>query len=113
VPRQWEPVLVEANVSNEAGVSGAVVELSFRVNSSVWWNMSMAFNATTGLWTTTIPGQPGNSTVEFLIQAYNNAGNATSSTYTYNVKALLPGDINGDGVVDSSDLYIFGLNWGK
>jgi hypothetical protein len=27
------------------------------------------------------------------------------------VKVTIPGDINGDGTVDSSDLYIFGLNW--
>jgi hypothetical protein len=71
----------------------------------------MAFNATTGLWTTIIPGQPGNSTVEFLIQAYNNMGNTISSTYTYNVKALIPGDLNGDGIVNAKDLGILATYW--
>ncbi len=114
-PRQGEPVLVKANVSDEVGGSGlAGVELSYGVNGGEWWNNSMTLNATTGLWTTTIPGQSGNSTIEFYITAYDNAGNtATSLVYSFTVKALIPGDINGDGIVSTADLHILGVEWGQ
>jgi hypothetical protein len=112
VPIQGEPVLVEANVTEETGGSGlASVELLYRVAGG-WENMSMMLNATTQLWTGTMPGQPGNSTDEFVIKAYDNAGNtAASSAYFFNVKALIPGDINGDGVVNGQDLHILAQHW--
>jgi hypothetical protein len=115
MPRQGEPVLVKANVSDEGGGSGiARVELSYRADAGAWWNESMTLNATTQLWTATIPAQIGNTTIEFLLKAYDNAGNtATSTTYTFNVKALIAGDINGDGIVNIMDATLVGLNWLK
>jgi len=46
-----------------------------------------------------------------IARAYYNVGNTTSSVYTYNVRALIPGDLNGDGVVNARDLSIRSGNW--
>jgi hypothetical protein len=117
VPRQGEPVLIDVNATEESGGSYfklTTMGLSYRAGSGVWWSAPMTLNATTRLWTITIPGQPGNSTVEFYCEALDNAGNLVTSTlYTYNVKALIPGDINGDGVVNGQDLHILAQNWGR
>lgn len=114
-PRQGEPVLVMANITEEESGSGiSLVELSYRVNSGEWWNVSMTFNATISLWTAIIPGQLGNATVEFFIKAQDVAGNQRNSTlFTYNVKPLIVGDINGDGKVNMRDIGLVGRHFGE
>jgi hypothetical protein len=120
-PRINEPVCVSVNVTDdESPIPSGVdkVLLWYRVDGGEWWTtkmtLTMMYNATSGNWTTIIPPQPGNSTVEFFIQAYDKAGNSnTSSIYTYDVKWLQPGDINGDGIVDIEDIYTVALNYGK
>jgi hypothetical protein len=113
--RTNEPVLVTANVYEPANASGvANVLLSYRANNSEWWNTTMLYNATSHLWTVTIPGQLGNITIEFCIRAQDKAGNlSTSPICAYNVKALIIGDVNGDGVVDGSDLIIVARHYGE
>jgi len=119
--RTNEPVRVSVNVTdNESPMPSGVdrVLLFYRVNSSEWWNTTMTlitmYNETSGNWNVTIPAQPANSTVEFFIQAYDKAGNWNmSSTYSYTVKWLTLGDINGDGKTDMKDIYIVARNFGK
>jgi hypothetical protein len=105
VPRQGEPVLVMANVSDEAGGSGLdTVELHYRVNGGEWANVSMTYSEDTW-WNTTMPGQPGNSTVEFYVTATDNAGNTSATGIdSYVVNPFLLGDLNGDGKVDMKDI---------
>jgi hypothetical protein len=75
----------------------------------------MTYNSTTQLWTQTIPGQSNNTdAVEFFIQAYDNLGNMEiSSLCTFQIKHLLPGDMNGNGSVDLSDLVIMAQHYGQ
>jgi hypothetical protein len=110
-----EPILVTANITdpaNETGVAGA--QLSYRVDGSEWWNTSMGYNATSGLWATVIPRQAGSTAVEFFMRASDNAGNtATSSVYAFNVEALITGDQNGDGKVDIFDVVLCTGHYGQ
>lgn len=49
----------------------------------------------------------GNSSVEFCVLASDRAGNLnTSQSYSYNVRSLPTGDINGDGVTDMADISL-------
>jgi hypothetical protein len=74
----------------------------------------MSYNSTLGLWTTILPGQRGNATVEFYITASDNAGNlAASYLHSFSVKALITGDINGDGAVTILDVVLCTANYGK
>ena len=74
----------------------------------------MMYNLTMGLWITLIGGQEGNTTVEFFITAMNDIGEVTLSTiYSYDVKALPIGDINGDGTVNMQDIFIITLYFGE
>ena len=101
-PRMNEPVLVNLNVT-VPDVEYAV--LSFRRPSEEWYKVSMVFNATTALWTQTIPGQARNGTIEFFVEFWYGGGNSyATSTYTFKVKDLPAGDVNGDGVVNMKDI---------
>lgn len=115
LPRQWEPIDVMANVSDEAGGSGlAFVGLCYRVNSSEWWNVTMTFNETSGFWTTTIPGQLGGSHVEFYVVTLDKAGNAnTGGVDSYYARTLPIGDINGDGKVGPADFAQLSAHYGQ
>lgn len=98
-----ESVLVKVNVT------GFVVEqvvLKFRKQGEQWFNVSMLFNGTEGFWTQTIPAQTENCTVEFFAEAYDELGASTvSSVYSFRVKALPLGDLNGDNYVGIDDIY--------
>jgi hypothetical protein len=94
-----------ANVSDESGGSGLdSVVLHFRINDGEWANVSMVFREDTW-WSTTMPGQLGNSTLEFYVTATDNAGNSsTTGIDSYVVVPFLLGDINGDGIVNMWDI---------
>lgn len=110
--RPNEPVTVTANVTDFNGVGAST--LCYRANGGSWWNTTMHYNSSTSLWTATIPGQQGNSTVEFFIIASDTFGaTSQSSTYSYDVQPLLLGDLNGDGVVGILDVVLCTGNYGK
>jgi len=111
IPRSGEPVHVSAKITGLRQLHRVL--LCYRSDEGEWWNTTMILKATTHLWTTTIPGQLGNATVEFFLEAFDKIGNkSTSPLYAYTVRALLSGDINGDGKVDASDLFDLSENYG-
>jgi hypothetical protein len=94
------------NVSDATNASGiATVLLSYRGDSGKWWNTTMDYNPTSGLWETTIPAQCNTTnTVEFLIDARDNAGNTATLAQNFGITPVLAGDINGDGKIDMKDI---------
>lgn len=113
--RAGEPVQVTVSILEPVNASGGdEALLSYRVDEGAWWNTTMMFNETNGLWTCAIPGQLQNSNVEFFVEVKDLAGNSnTSSTIVYDVSASLIGDIDGDGDVDIFDIVMTAYNYGK
>jgi hypothetical protein len=120
-PRINEPVRVSVNVTDDSSPFPSGVDkvlLFYRVNGGEWWNTTMPllkmYSPMSGNWTTMIPPEPGNSTVEFYIVAYDKAGNIKqSSTLTYQVRDLPPADVNGDGTVDIKDILLVTKHYGE
>jgi len=112
VPRQGEPVYVEANITGLTEYGKVLI--SYRSSGSPWWNTTLTYNTTSTLWETVIPGQAGNATVEFFIRAFNDVRSIeTSPFYSFAVKSLFAGDINGDGKVNILDAIVLAGNFGK
>jgi hypothetical protein len=86
-----QPVKVSVSVTDlESGVKN--VTLSYSTNDGPWTNISMNYNAATGLYEATIPGQPSGTTVKYMITAYDNAGNlaVNDNAGTYHVFTVIP-----------------------
>lgn len=112
VPRHNEPVVVWANVTDVGGID--FVNLHYRSDGGEWWNTSMVFNVTEGLWMTTIPGHPGNTTIELKITASDLIGNiGETPIVSYMVQHLLVGDLDGNGLVDIFDIVLAADNYGE
>ena len=106
-----EAVIVKANLS---GFAVGDVVFRFRRQDQDWFNTTMLYNTTDELWTQTIPAQNQNCTMEFLLDVRDTEGLIiTSSTYSFYVKPLPTGDINGDGTTNMRDIQICILNFGK
>ena len=90
-PSTDEWVTVTAKVSDPQPGSGVQnVTLWYR-NTTMddWQHVPMSLNVTSGNWTTTIPAQSMETTIEFYIEALDNVGNkaVTDEIYEYNVIA--------------------------
>jgi len=74
-----QPAKVSVNATDIlSGVKN--VTLSYTINDGdTWTNITMNYNASTGLYETTIPGQPAGTLVKYKIIAYNNAENQASN----------------------------------
>jgi len=72
-------------------------------------------NSTTITFTWNTTGVPyGNYTISVNATTIPGETNTVDNTYTYGtIKITIPGDINGDRVVDSTDQGILGLAWGS
>jgi len=67
--------------------------LSYNLNYSlIWIDLPMTFNTTTGLYESTIPGQPAGTVVKYRIVAYDNAGNyeVEDNSGQYYVYTVIP-----------------------
>jgi hypothetical protein len=110
--RPNEPVTVTANITDQNNVASSI--LCYRTNGGAWWNTTMSYNSSTSLYAATIPGQQGNSTVEFFVIATDILGaTVQSSTYSYDVQPLLLGDVNGDGKVSILDVVLITGHYGQ
>ena len=70
----FQNVSVSVNVTDyESGMKN--VTLYYRFNSSSWKANPMIFNSTTSLYETVIPGFDEGTKIEYMIIAYDNAGN--------------------------------------
>lgn len=109
-----EPTQVIMNISQTVYNLSSVL-FHYRVDAGEWWNTTMTYNSTGQLWELTIPGQSNStSTVEFFIEAYDNVGiAATSETFSYPIKHLPVGDLNGDFKVDGKDIATAALHYGE
>ena len=88
-PTANDTVEVVANITEPADASGvSKVLFSFRDCFGQWWNTTMTRDEASGLWNVTIPRQQHNTTVQFQIAAYDNAGNM--AIRENNVYTVLP-----------------------
>jgi parallel beta-helix repeat protein len=85
-PTSDDTVKVTANITDPSGVDSAI--LSYSTDLSTWYNISMNYNATSGLYEATIPAMPVDTTVYYKIYANDTLGNLANSTlYSYTVSA--------------------------
>ncbi len=83
-------VNITVKVSDGQAGSGIQNVTLWYLNTTVddWQPISMSLNVTSGNWTATIPGQSTETTIEFYVEAFDNAGNkAVTDEYEYNVIA--------------------------
>ena len=82
-PRSWENVTVYANITDVSGVH-VVILFYHSIEEETWHNTEMILSDE--LYTATIPGYPGETTVEFYIFANDTLGYSSySTTYSYTV----------------------------
>lgn len=114
-----QAVTVYVNVTDmESGVKNGI--LSYTTNGGVTWNdLTMLYNATTALYQAVIPAFPSGTNICYKVIAYDNAGNFVTNDnagqyYCYTVEsAHTRGDVNGDGKVDTRDVFIVALAFGE
>jgi len=85
-PTSGDTVKITANITDPSGVNSVI--LSYSTNQSTWYNVSMSYNATSGLYEAMIPTMPAGTTVYYKIYASDTYENwAESATYSYTVSA--------------------------
>jgi hypothetical protein len=112
-PLPGQEVKIYANITEPAGASGvkSPVFFFYRANGEPWWNTTMVFNETLGLFERTIPPQSEDAVVEYFVRAIDNAGNVnTTAIHSY---IVLSSDVNHDGTVSVQDLFIIGKAFGS
>jgi len=86
-PSPYQEVTINVSVTEPDYASGVKnVTLRFRIGGGGWQFREMTL--TNGIWTAMIQGQSSDTTIDFYIEAYDNAGNhASTETYSYTVEA--------------------------
>ncbi len=93
-PTAGQEVTVTVAVKEPVYGSGVRnVTLWYRVDKDGWQPKPMALKDT--VWTAVIPGQRGGATVEFYVEAFDNAGNrAVTATRSYRVSGSAEGGLS-------------------
>ena len=112
---QCTPLLeIRVNVSEPQDASGInTVSLHLRVDNDDWWNTTLVYDHTLGLWTRAIFGynQLAGKSLEYFVEARDNAGNIIKSvTLNHNIENWRIADLNRDGKVDRIDLLLVAKN---
>jgi hypothetical protein len=101
------------DVTSDRGFFDDGVTLHYTVNGGTPQSVPMRWSGN-ALWRGAIPGQPC-GTVEYHVEALDFAGNlgiGPADSFILTVPPI-PGDLNGDCVVDVSDLLILLGAWGQ
>ena len=102
-PIEYETVTVYANITDNVGLSSAV--LSYSTDGISWTNVSMSYNSSIDLWVGSIPGMSALTEVRFKIYANDTSGNwGVSDEYSYTVRDLTPPTIEISSPVNDSYL---------
>jgi len=99
-----QEVIVAVSVTDlETGVKNVTL---FYTNNTNWYDVSMSFNATSGLWEGIIPGFDANTNVKYKIEAYDNAGNkaVNDNAGEYFVYTVIP-EFNPSSIVIALTLF--------
>ena len=112
-------VKVTVNVSEPVNASGVKEALLSLQDNFGQRNITMTYDGTNALWTLWIPKQPYNTTVQFCVMTYDNAGNlAISQFYNYTISKsyIMPpeqcffiGIVIGVAVTISATIIVFEL----
>jgi tricorn protease-like protein len=71
-----QPVKISVEVTDTKSGVKNITLLYTTNNGDLWANLSMAYNATCGVYQATIPGQSEDTLVEYKMLGYDNAGNS-------------------------------------
>jgi hypothetical protein len=102
-------------VTSDRGYDDDGVFLVYAVGGGKPQTVEMAWSGNS-LWRGVIPAQDACSTVEYFVRARDVSGNESTSPIKSFVTAGscgIPGDLNGDGVVNAADLATLLNAWGK
>ena len=84
-PSENQEVTVKVKASDGLGKVDRVI-LYYRIDEGEWIAIEMTLSNET--WIATIPGQKAQTTIQYYVEVWDEAGNVTTSeTYTYTVKA--------------------------
>jgi len=85
-PTEADSVRILANVSDDSGVSCVI--LSY-YDGGCWYNITMAYNETAGLYEARIPTYPSGTKIVYRVIAYDIYGNfAKSDLYNYTITSV-------------------------
>jgi hypothetical protein len=109
---------VRANIyddmTSDRGFHDRGVALNWRTNGGAAQSAAMRWNGN-NQWRGTIPAQDPSASVEYWVTAVDFAGNVgqgASRTFTEAGPPPLPGDLDGNGVVNGADLGLLLAGWG-
>jgi hypothetical protein len=109
---------VRANIyddmTSDRGFHDRGVALNWRTNGGAAQSAAMRWNGN-NQWRGTIPAQDPSASVEYWVSAVDFAGNVgqgASRTFTEAGPPPLPGDLDGNGVVNGADLGLLLAGWG-
>ncbi len=100
--------------TSDRGFFDAGIFLHYSVNGGAEQTLEMKWVGNS-MWRIEIPEVTENSTIEYYVSAFDRAGNeGFGPTLSFTVSGgTIPGDLNGDGVVDGVDLGLLLQAWGS
>jgi hypothetical protein len=101
--------------TSDRGYDDKGVFLVYTVNGGKPQTRAMAWSGNS-LWRGVIPAQPPCATVRYFVRAFdaaNNAANSPEKQFVTGGSCGIPGDLDGNGVVDGADLATLLNAWGQ